>query len=95
MFGGLDGLSTYITTVDEALGRATVLNESMAFSNADTIDTTEVTTRKMSRCTIDTMKSWTTAYPPNTRPMCLHAAYLKLKHPVTEEICEWDAPAAF
>lgn len=95
MFGGLDNLSTYITNADDAHGQATVLNEAMAFSNADTIDTTEVTTKKMPRCTIATMKSWTTAYPPNTRPMCLHAAYLKLKHPVTGEVCEWDAPATF
>jgi hypothetical protein len=87
MFGGLDGLSTYIMNADEPHGRVTVLNESMAFFN--------VATKKMSRCAIATMKSWTTAYPPNTRPMCLHAANLKLKHPVTGEVCEWDAPATF
>ena len=90
MFGGLDNLSTYIENADDADS-----NVSMASSHADMMHSAEITTTKMSRCAIDTMKSWTTAYPPNVKPMCLHAAYLKIIHPVTGEVCEWDASATF
>jgi tRNA pseudouridine32 synthase / 23S rRNA pseudouridine746 synthase len=34
-------------------------------------------------------------HPPNLRPMCLHAASLGLKHPMTEEWVTWNAPVPF
>jgi 23S rRNA-/tRNA-specific pseudouridylate synthase len=49
----------------------------------------------MERCSMDIMKGWTTLYPPNIKPMCLHAAFLKLQHPVTGEICQWDVRPVF
>jgi hypothetical protein len=96
MFGGLDNVSTFITMNSDDANDSDTVVISKENSNADTIQYhSDMTTKKMARCTIDTMKSWTTEYPPNMKPMCLHAAYLKLKHPVSGEVCEWNTPAAF
>ena len=43
------------------------------------------------RCSVDTMKAWTSEHPPNVKPMCLHAALLELYHPVTGQLCRWHA----
>ena len=100
MFGGLDKLTAYLTNTDEddqnhtALANATTTKSAESVT-AETIYGADWTQKKMSRCSLDTMKAWTTVHPPNVKPMCLHAAYLKLKHPVTGEVCEWDAPATF
>jgi hypothetical protein len=101
MFGGLENLQAYIaTTTDEPTisKLSTRTTKSVASVKADTTDTNDTKTRapeKMSRCSIKLMKAWTMLYPPNIKPMCLHAVYLKLRHPVTGEICEWDAPTTF
>jgi hypothetical protein len=47
------------------------------------------------RCSMDTLKAWTDEYPPNEKPMCLHAVRLQLHHPVTEELCQWNVRPLF
>ena len=34
-------------------------------------------------------------YRPNEEPMCLHAAFLQIRHPVTGETIGWNEPSAF
>lgn len=34
-------------------------------------------------------------HPPNVKPMCLHAALLRMSHPVTGNMEEWMAPVPF
>jgi tRNA pseudouridine32 synthase/23S rRNA pseudouridine746 synthase len=34
-------------------------------------------------------------HPPNVKPMCLHAAMLRLRHPITQKALEWNAPVPF
>ena len=46
-------------------------------------------------CPMRVQQAWTKAHPPNERPMCLHAAMLQLKHPVTGETLRWDVPPGF
>jgi hypothetical protein len=87
MFGGLENLQFCVTSDDDSN-----LNSKRSKRNDTEVAATSNT---MTRCSIDVMKQWTTAYPPNVRPMCLHAAYLKVRHPVTGEICEWNIPSVF
>jgi tRNA pseudouridine32 synthase/23S rRNA pseudouridine746 synthase len=48
-----------------------------------------------SRPSLHMQKAWTAAHPPNVEPMCLHAAMLRIHHPVTCELLTWEVPAAF
>lgn len=89
MFGGVDDLHAYMTE-DEI-----VTKKDVATSKTESNNTTTRTTENMARCSINVMKAWTMVYQPNVKPMCLHAVYLKLRHPVTGETCEWDTPATF
>jgi tRNA pseudouridine32 synthase/23S rRNA pseudouridine746 synthase len=47
------------------------------------------------RCPLTLQKAWTSHHPPNEQPMCLHAALLRLEHPVTGETMEWISPPDF
>lgn len=49
----------------------------------------------VARCPIDTQKAWTAEHPPNTMPMCLHAARLQLEHPMTRKLYTWRAAPQF
>ena len=107
MFGGLENLPSYVMNSDEEdddvvvdvdndYAARNVSNAAARTSMASEVRSlTEVATKMLSRCSMDVMKAWNLEYPPNIQPMCLHAAYLKLPHPLTGEICEWNAPASF
>ena len=47
------------------------------------------------RPSIKLQKAWTAAHPPNVKSMCLHAAMLRLKHPVTGQDCQWEVAPEF
>lgn len=49
----------------------------------------------LARCSIDVQKAWTAAYPPNDKPMCLHAKLLELAHPESGKLMRWEAPPGF
>lgn len=40
-------------------------------------------------------QEWLNKYRPNDQPMCLHAAFLQLKHPVSGEILCWNEAPEF
>ena len=98
MFGGVENLQAYLTTTEDEQTRNEVPNtttKSVASLKADINLTKTRATEMIPRCSINVMKAWTILHPPNIKPMCLHAAYLKLRHPVTGETCEWNTPATF
>lgn len=101
MFGGLDNLRSYVMNsdqddVDDEYVTRNDSNAAVTTSMAcDVRYPTKVAIKPLSRCSINVLKAWNLEYPPNIQPMCLHAAYLKLPHPLTGEICEWNAPATF
>mmetsp|Transcript_23152 Transcript_23152/g.54920 ORF Transcript_23152/g.54920 Transcript_23152/m.54920 type:complete len:569 (-) Transcript_23152:1549-3255(-) len=44
---------------------------------------------------IDLQQKIMDCWPPSDKPMCLHAARLRLRHPITNEVVEWCAPTPF
>jgi tRNA pseudouridine32 synthase / 23S rRNA pseudouridine746 synthase len=49
----------------------------------------------LQRAGLDIQEALAQVHPPNAKPMCLHAALLRMKHPVTGEMAEWTAPVPF
>lgn len=47
------------------------------------------------RASLDIQEALSQVHPPNAKPMCLHAALLRMKHPVTGEMAEWTVPVPF
>ena len=50
---------------------------------------------RVPQCPMEIQQAWTKTHKPNEQPMCLHAAMLEFKHPVTGETMRWDAPPDF
>jgi tRNA pseudouridine32 synthase / 23S rRNA pseudouridine746 synthase len=48
-----------------------------------------------SQCPIDLQQKWNAQYVPNEHPMCLHASYLSLQHPMTKEMLSLRDDPAF
>lgn len=49
----------------------------------------------LKRTAVDVQEALAEAHQPNVDPMCLHAAMLRLRHPVTGKALEWKAPVPF
>jgi tRNA pseudouridine32 synthase/23S rRNA pseudouridine746 synthase len=49
----------------------------------------------LQRAGLETQEGLAQVHPPNVKPMCLHAAFIRIKHPVTGETAEWMAPVPF
>lgn len=47
------------------------------------------------RTPIDIQEAIAQVHVPNVDPMCLHAAFLRLQHPITGDTVEWRAPVPF
>jgi 23S rRNA-/tRNA-specific pseudouridylate synthase len=69
--------------------------KSLKDNSGDALTYSNLCNRLMARCSMDIMKAWTVEYPPNDKPMCLHAAFLQFTHPVTGELCQWNVRPDF
>ncbi|KAI2513912.1 RNA pseudouridylate synthase [Fragilaria crotonensis] len=47
------------------------------------------------RASLELQTALAQVHPPNVKPMCLHAALLRMSHPATGDMVEWTAPVPF
>jgi tRNA pseudouridine32 synthase/23S rRNA pseudouridine746 synthase len=55
----------------------------------------ECESKGLQRVSLEIQVRLAQVHPPNVKPMCLHAALLRLSHPVTGDMEEWTAPVPF
>ena len=56
---------------------------------------TSSSVHSLQRASLEALEALRHVHPPNIQPMCLHAALLRMNHPVTGKIEEWRAPVPF